>query len=470
VAGREALRVEPAHPQINDGSDVKSQRGERRSHRAGDAPPDLYGVVMAARTHPAFVLAFAALAVACLSCEPSILVMGNSITALSTDNILQSWKGSGYEPSFMAIPEVGACPSIQGPVPWAERIQSILPTQELEGAIVELGTNEVQTSQLSCIDDYANQAMAPIIDGLPRVPIFWLTVREDINPPVSAALNIKLREATARWSNLVILDYDGHFRPHCADWCDGVHLNDAGQDEYARWLSSELATVTCDRFQYHEQAQRYSNRHPDAVNLDGDRDGTACEGLPHEPPPCWSAGPGLEDGDVPAAMRSGAWLLRASDTTGAADVCFNFGDPGDVPLTGDWDGNGTKTPGVFRYGTWYLRNSNTTGVADIVVHFGNPDDVPVVGDWNHDGTDTPGVFRRGTWYLTNVFDRGVAEVVVPFGNPDDVPVVGDWNHDGTDTPGVFRRGTWYLTNFFDRGIAEGTFNFGQASDVPGTWR
>jgi hypothetical protein len=38
------------------------------------------------------------------------------------------------------------------------------------------------------------------------------------------------------------------------------------------------------------------------------------------------------------------------------------------PVTGDWDGNATDTPGVvdFFQGPiqWCLRNSNTTGIAD----------------------------------------------------------------------------------------------------------
>ncbi|TML87963.1 MAG: hypothetical protein E6G06_17035 [Actinobacteria bacterium] len=420
------------------------------------------------RTRSVFVLILAAVGLLCLGCEPRVLVVGDSITALSKRKIIATWKGSGYDPSFLAIGEVGACANVQGPEPWIERIQSKLSRGEIEEVVVELGTNDVQTGQDDCINDYANKGMAPIVDVLPNVPIFWLTVREDIDPPRSATLNAKLREAAARWPNLGILDYDGHFRPHCSDWCDGVHLNAAGQQEYATWLASALDDVTCSQFQYQEQAQIFASRHPGAAKLGVDRDGIACKGLPHQPPDC-SIAPPFSQSDMPAVVRSGTWQLRRSYTT-AGDLCFSFGDAGDVPLTGDWDGNRTKTPGVFRNGTWYLRNSDTTGGVDIVVHFGNPDDVPVVGDWNHDGTDTPGVFRRGTWYLTNFSDRGIAEDVVPFGNPDDVPVVGDWNHDGTDTPGVFRRGTWYLTSFSDRGIAEDVFNFGQASDIPRTWR
>ena len=53
-------------------------------------------------------------------------------------------------------------------------------------------------------------------------------------------------------------------------------------------------------------------------------------------------------------------------TTGVADVTFNYGNPGDTILVGDWDGDGKDTLGVRRDITYYLRNSVTTGVADIV--------------------------------------------------------------------------------------------------------
>jgi len=36
----------------------------------------------------------------------------------------------------------------------------------------------------------------------------------------------------------------------------------------------------------------------------------------------------------------------------------------------------------------YLRNSNTQGIADIRSFFGNPGDIPIVGDFDADGCDT----------------------------------------------------------------------------------
>ncbi|HJS17586.1 MAG TPA: matrixin family metalloprotease, partial [Anaerolineales bacterium] len=74
---------------------------------------------------------------------------------------------------------------------------------------------------------------------------------------------------------------------------------------------------------------------------------------------------------------NGLLYLKNTNTSGFADVAINYGIPGDYPVTGDWDGNGTDTIGVYRNGTFYLRNSNTVGFADIVFPFGQAGDQPI---------------------------------------------------------------------------------------------
>ncbi|MCE7949327.1 MAG: hypothetical protein DYG88_18055, partial [Chloroflexi bacterium CFX4] len=57
-----------------------------------------------------------------------------------------------------------------------------------------------------------------------------------------------------------------------------------------------------------------------------------------------------------------------------------------------------ETIGIFRPSdsTFYLRNSNTTGPADFSILFGNSSDLPVAGDWNGDGIATIGIYRPST--------------------------------------------------------------------------
>ena len=66
------------------------------------------------RTRSVFVLILAAVGLLCLGCEPRVLVVGDSITALSKRKIIATWKGSGYDPSFLAIGEVGAVIIVSG--------------------------------------------------------------------------------------------------------------------------------------------------------------------------------------------------------------------------------------------------------------------------------------------------------------------------------------------------------------------
>jgi hypothetical protein len=41
------------------------------------------------------------------------------------------------------------------------------------------------------------------------------------------------------------------------------------------------------------------------------------------------------------------------------------------------------------------------GIADTLIVFGNPGDYPIAGDWNGDGIDSVGIYRNGVFYLRN---------------------------------------------------------------------
>ncbi|MCL1601270.1 MAG: bifunctional metallophosphatase/5'-nucleotidase [Actinomycetia bacterium] len=175
----------------------------------------------------------------------------------------------------------------------------------------------------------------------------------------------------------------------------------------------------------------------------------------------------------------GRWHLMEVD---GSTTSFYFGDPGDSPFMGDWDGNGIDTPGLFRMsdGFVYLRNTNTQGIADTTFFFGNPGDMPVVGDFNGNGFDTVSVYRPSnqTFYIINELGvdgggLGAADFDFVFGLDGDMPIAGDWNGDGTDTIGVFRpsTGETLQRNTNSAGPADTTLLFGDAGDAPfyGDW-
>jgi murein DD-endopeptidase MepM/ murein hydrolase activator NlpD len=161
---------------------------------------------------------------------------------------------------------------------------------------------------------------------------------------------------------------------------------------------------------------------------------------------------------------------------------FYYGNPGDVPFMGDWDGDGVATPGLYRRsdGFVYLRNSNTQGVADITFFFGNPGDYPLVGDFDGDGKDTVSIYRgsEGRVYVMNELGEdggglGAADFGYYFGNPGDSPFVGDFDGDGIDTVGLYRTSTGYV--YFRDSLTQGTadfeFFYGNPGDVilAGDW-
>ncbi len=179
--------------------------------------------------------------------------------------------------------------------------------------------------------------------------------------------------------------------------------------------------------------------------------------------------------DTIGVYRNGVFYLRNSNTVGAADTFFAFGLPNDQPIAGDWDGNGTDTIGVYRSSnfTFYLRNSNTTGTPNLIFSLGIPGDVGIAGDWNGNGEDTTGVFRpsNGFLYLKNTNSTGTADIQINYGIPGDQPVTGDWDNDGMDTIGVYRNGVFYLRNSNTVGIADLYFALGIPGDLPiaGNW-
>ena len=156
-------------------------------------------------------------------------------------------------------------------------------------------------------------------------------------------------------------------------------------------------------------------------------------------------GDGLETPGLPR-QSDGYVYLRNSNTQGIADIRFFFGNPGDVPLVGDFDGDGFDTVSastarpnnVSTLSTSWVTNDGGLGAADYSFVFGNPGDQPVVGDWDGDGVDEVGLHRASTgfFYYRNTLTTGIADAEFYFGNPGDRFVAGDWGViDGRDTPG-----------------------------------
>ena len=142
----------------------------------------------------------------------------------------------------------------------------------------------------------------------------------------------------------------------------------------------------------HHQLWRRARRHPGRRQLDGRRR--------------------RRDRDLPR----GRWHLRGDN--GGIRVIVYGGAPGDIPLVGDWDGNGNDDLVIYRSGRWHLRSSTYPDGATArgITYGGAAGDRPVLGHWHPTGIDTLGIYRSGRWHLRSSNETsGFTARIVPFG-------------------------------------------------------
>jgi hypothetical protein len=169
-----------------------------------------------------------------------------------------------------------------------------------------------------------------------------------------------------------------------------------------------------------------------------------------------------------AGADSLLWQIRQIEGAGEPDLVIEYGQPGDIPVIGDWNGNGVHTIGVVRGNRWLLRDSNRAGNPDHDFVFGQSGDIPVVGDWNGSGRTWIGMVRGNRWLLRSSLSAGSPSYDFTFGDGDGIPVTGDWDGDGATGVGWFNDGVWSIRNVLSSGAGT-QFNFGNPSGVPLTW-
>lgn len=192
----------------------------------------------------------------------------------------------------------------------------------------------------------------------------------------------------------------------------------------------------------------------------------------------------------------GKWFIQKYPINNR-DVYY-FGRSGDLPVPGDYDGDGLTDVAVFRpeTGLWAVR-----GVTRF--YFGQSSDLPVPAAYNGLGSVEAGIFRRSTglWAirgLTRFYFGGILDLPVPgvyesydrtraaifrpssglwvvrgltrryFGIEGDYPVSADYTGDGVKEFGIFRdsSGLWAVSGvtrtYFGR-----RFDFPQPADYAG---
>jgi WD40-like Beta Propeller Repeat len=183
--------------------------------------------------------------------------------------------------------------------------------------------------------------------------------------------------------------------------------------------------------------------------------------------------------ETPGLYRQsdGFVYLRNTNSQGIADVRFFFGNPGDIPLAGDFDGDGCDTVSIYRPSEAQIYVINQLGsddaglgAAEYSYLFGDTGDKPFVGDFDGDGIDTVGLHRESTGivYYRDSTTQGIADNTLIYGDPGDRLVAHDWNGDGSESPAVFRPGskTFYFRFTNSTGIADARYIWGNSDWLP----
>jgi hypothetical protein len=192
------------------------------------------------------------------------------------------------------------------------------------------------------------------------------------------------------------------------------------------------------------------------------------------------------DGDEKADIivwrpSSGAWYWLLSSTGYAYSsygaIQWGIGTLGDVPLTGDINGDGKADLIIWRPtdGNWYALLSSASGYSysnQFVRNWGTAGDRPFVGDFDGDHRADFAVWRPSTgwWYwLTSSTGYAWANAMgIQWGMAGDTPMLADFDGDGRSDLAVFRAGVWYwLSSSAGWSYAsQASFVFGAAGDLP----
>ena len=172
------------------------------------------------------------------------------------------------------------------------------------------------------------------------------------------------------------------------------------------------------------------------------------------------------DGKVSIAVwrpSNGVWYFKGEGTAdwgaSSGNIAVQCGTIGDIPVPMDYFGEGRLRLAVWRpsNGVWYIKGGESTwnwaqSKQNIALQCGVKGDIPVPGDYFGDGIVRLAVWRPslGIWFIKGptIADWTYSEgnVAVQCGKEGDIPVPYDFFNEGKVRIAVYRpsNGAWYV--------------------------
>ncbi len=157
--------------------------------------------------------------------------------------------------------------------------------------------------------------------------------------------------------------------------------------------------------------------------------------------------PGRYDRDANADVAyydatESRWFIRQSTdgkTMASAPVHFGWAQALDRPLPAPYSVTGQVNVAVYRPITseWFLRGMND-GDATVTTRWGNVGDWPILGDFNGDGLNDLCTVRESDYVWRVRIPGNNNNITQQFGWRGDIPVPGDYNGDRTTDIAVYR--------------------------------